>query len=323
MKSQLLRMLESSSGEFISGGAVARDLAVSRNAVWKAAQSLRASGYDVRSDARKGYALMPGGDILSEEGISTYLRGDAAFRVRVMSSAGSTNDVLREMAAKGSPEGHLLAAGRQTAGKGRMGRQFFSPEGSGAYFSLLLRPRCPVSEAVLITSAAAVAAARAIEDIYHVSVGIKWVNDLLVGQKKVCGILTEAALNMEYGLIESAVLGIGVNISAPAGGFPVELHDKATQLLQGNDSRAGERCKLIAATVNNFWDFYRNLAGREFLAEYRSRSVVLGRDVLVLSGDAPRRARALGIDDNCRLIVQYFDGGEAALDSGEISVVPE
>jgi BirA family biotin operon repressor/biotin-[acetyl-CoA-carboxylase] ligase len=318
---QLLRLLGENCGGCVSGGALAKELAVSRNAVWKAVESLRANGYDISAVRSKGYRLETSGDLLSAGGINDNIRNSGAFHVEVRKSLTSTNTVLREAAAKGAPEGYVIAAEEQTAGKGRQGRAFHSPAGHGAYFSLLLRPGYTASDAALLTSAAAVAAARAIEEVFGVSVGIKWVNDLFVDGKKVCGILTEASFDMESGLIESAVLGIGINVTMPEDGFPEELRNVAASLTERRTGKDSERCRLIAATLDDFWEYYENLSARAFLDEYRSRSIVLGHDIYVLTGGAQRQARALAIDDGCGLVVRYEGGETATVNSGEVRVV--
>ena len=319
IKTRLLKLLEGSRDAYISGGALAAKLAVSRSAVWKAIESLRTEGYEISAVTNKGYRLDDSGDILSAAGISGFLKNE--FTVETRKTVTSTNTVLREMAANGAPEGYVLAAEEQTAGKGRQGRSFHSPAKHGVYFSLLMRPGLRAVDAALITSAAAVAVSRAIEDIFGVRTGIKWVNDLFVGDKKVCGILTEAAFDMESGLVESVVLGIGINITRPETGWGIE--DVATTLTDRSHGRDGGRNRLIAASLDNFWGFYKNLSAREFLDEYRARSIVLGQDIYVLSaGERKRPARALEIDDECGLVVRYEDGEVATLGSGEVSIRP-
>ena len=261
--------------------------------------------------------------------ISSYLKSQGAFRVETRETVGSTNTVLREIAASGAPEGFVLAAEEQTAGKGRLGRSFYSPGGRGVYFSLLLRPDFAASDVKLITPAAAVAAAQGIDEVFGVRVGIKWVNDLLVNGKKVCGILTESALVAGSDVVEYAILGIGINVFAPAAGFPEDIRGVATALVGEGAVNGDKRCRLIAAVLDKFRHYYRKLPDREFLDEYRARSVVIGRDVDVLSANGSHRpARALAIDDECRLVVRFADSpadsvtdcGTVALDSGEISV---
>ena len=261
-----------------------------------------------------------GGDVLSAPGIEAYIKTPGVFCIEVRKTVTSTNTLLREMAAAGVPEGTVLAAAEQTAGRGRQKRSFYSPEGHGAYFSLLLRPESQTRDCALITSAAAVAAARAIEEIIGVNVGIKWVNDLYAQGKKVCGILTEAVFGMESGFVESAVLGIGINITKPENGFPPEIADIAGALTDRTRGAGGERCRLIAAALDNFWGYYRNLAAREFLDEYRARSIVPGENIYVISDESRRPALAIAIDDNCGLIVRFEDGETATLNSGEVSI---
>jgi len=319
IKTQLLRLLEENSDGYISGGSVAKALSVSRNAVWKAVESMRAEGYDISAVTNKGYRILTRGDVLSEAGITGHIKTGGVFTVELRKSVTSTNTLLRDMAAKGAPEGYVLVAEEQTAGKGRQGREFHSPAGHGAYFSLLLRPGSRTGEAALITSAAAVAVARAIEEVLGAKVGIKWVNDIFLNGKKVCGILTEAVISMESGLVESAVLGVGINVTRPEEGFPKELEDAAalTDRSIGKDS---ERNRLIAATLDNFWEYYQNLAARKFLGDYRALSVLLGQDIYIISGERRIPAQALAIDDDCGLLVRYESGETTRLSSGEVSI---
>jgi len=320
VKSELLRLFEQNEEGLVSGSMVAKELGVSRNAVWKAIEALRADGYNITAATNKGYRLESSGDILTKAGILGYLKTSDIFEVEVLKSVTSTNTLLREKATEGAPEGYLLAAEMQTAGKGRRGRNFHSPAGHGVYFSLLLKPGSKTNEAPLLTSAAAVAAAQAIEEVIGVSVGIKWVNDLFSDGKKVCGILTEAVFDMESGLIDSAVVGIGINITKPETGYPEEIADIATALTDENATVDSRRCRLIATTINNFWEFYQNLGKREFLSEYRKRSIILGKDIKVISADVETPARALEIDDDCGLVVRYESGEIKTLSSGEISI---
>ena len=319
VKSNLLKLLENNQGTFVSGAALARELSVSRNAVWKAVESLRKEGYDISAVTNKGYRLERRSDAISKAGIAAHLKSEGVFYIDVRKTVTSTNTILRELAAGGAQEWYVVVAEEQTAGKGRMGRSFHSPAGHGIYFSLLLHPGQKSIDATLITSAAAVATARAIEEVIGVSVGIKWVNDLFVGDKKVCGILTEATFDMESGLIESAVLGIGVNVTKPKSGYPDGVENVATAVTSRQSGGDSERCRLIAATLESFRELYQNLSARQFLKEYRTRSILLGKDIYVVTHDGNRPARVLDIDDDCRLVVEYENGEVAALNSGEVS----
>lgn len=320
LRARLLQLLENRGSDYTSGAALAQELGVSRNAVWKAVEALRSEGYSIAAVTNKGYRVEGSGDMLSADGIYAFLKTKGIFSVQVKKSVTSTNTLLRGLAAEGAPEGYVLAAEEQTAGKGRLGRAFHSPAGHGIYFSVLLRPGSKTDVAPLITSAAAVAAARAVEEVLGVSVGIKWVNDLFVGEKKVCGILTEAAFDMESGLIESAVLGIGINITRPDEGFPGELRDVATSLTDRDVGMDSQRVRLIAAVLDNFWLFYQDLGKREFLDEYRARSIVLGRSVNVISYEGSKVARVIEIDDDCGLVVELADGEQTTLSSGDVSI---
>ena len=320
LKTEIIKRLETCEDGYTSGAALAKELSVSRTAVWKTIESLRIEGFDISASTNRGYRLQSGGDVLLQSAIEGFIKTSGVFRVEVRKSVSSTNTALREIAGMGTQEGYVLVAEEQTDGKGRFGRKFHSPHGHGVYFSLLLRPNKNKTDATLITSAAAVAAAQAIEQVFGIKAGIKWVNDLFIGDKKICGILTEADYDMESGSISNAVLGIGINVTKPEEGFPDALAEIACSLTDRVSGKDSERCRLIAATLDRFWDFYIDLSARKFLDEYRERSIVLGQDVYVISGDNRKPAHALELDDDCRLIVRYENNDIAALASGEVSV---
>jgi len=320
LKYRLLKLLEEAGETDVSGSALASELSVSRNAIWKAVQVLRAEGYEIAAVTNKGYRLLSSGDVFSGNEISRYVRTQGVFTIETRKTVSSTNTVLRELAPGGLPEGYVIAAEEQTAGKGRLGRGFHSPAGCGVYFSMLLRPALNSSGTTLITSAAAVATARAIYEVFGIQVGIKWVNDLFVDDKKVCGILTEATMDMESWSVESAVLGVGINITEPEEGYPEEISKVTAALSLVKPGKDSGRCRLIASVLDHFWAIYTRISDREFLSEYRSRSIVIGRDIYVLSGNEQKPAFVLAIDDECRLIVRYCDGGIATLSTGEVSI---
>ena len=260
------------------------------------------------------------GDVLTKEGIVAHLRNPDIFQIDVRKSVTSTNTVLKEASGTGLPQGYVIAAETQTAGKGRQGRSFYSPQGHGVYFSVLLKFGEKSAETALITCAAAVAAARAIEDVFEKKVGIKWVNDLFLNGKKVCGILTEANIDMKDGRVESAVLGIGINITKPPNGYPREIENIATSLI-GSNAADNSYCRTIAKTLDYFWEYYLNLSALEFLEQYIHRSILIGKDVYVMFQSEKRLANVITIDDMCRLVVRYENGEVAALDSGEVRVL--
>ncbi|NLA86375.1 MAG: biotin--[acetyl-CoA-carboxylase] ligase, partial [Clostridiales bacterium] len=310
-------------GRYVSGNDMASALYVSRNAVWKAVNALKSEGHDIHAVTNKGYSLAPESSVLSKASIKKHLGAKAdSFHIEVVKSVDSTNTAVKALASQGAPEGTVIAAEEQTGGRGRMGRRFYSPAGTGIYFSVLLRPLVQVLDATLITTAAAVAVASSIETVTGTDAKIKWVNDVFCHGKKVCGILTEGAFDLESGGLEYAVLGIGINIKRPAGGYPPEISHVAGAVFESSAPETETKSRLIAEILAMFWDDYNNLADKAFLPEYRSRSFIIGKDVDVIMGDALRKARAVDIDDECRLVVRFADGSVEALSSGEVSIRP-
>lgn len=315
-KQQLLTLLEQNKGQYFSGEDLAQRFSVSRAAVWKAIRALRQEGYAIDAVTNRGYCLSPQGDILSAAGIAKYLC-HPQLTLTVLPSVSSTNTLLRQQADQGAAQGTVLLAGQQTQGRGRMGRSFYSPQGTGLYLSLLLRPQAD-QPAAQLTALAAVAMCQAMEEVFDRHPQIKWVNDLFLNGRKICGILTEGAFSVESGALEYLVLGVGVNLTAPEDGFPGELAAIAGSLLETGADDGKNR--LAAAFLNRFWEGYTHPENRQFVEDYRRRSLVIGRQVTVHSGCHSRPAQVLDIDDQCRLLVRWESGETQALSCGEISV---
>ncbi|MFQ9792534.1 MAG: biotin--[acetyl-CoA-carboxylase] ligase [Acutalibacteraceae bacterium] len=223
------------------------------------------------------------------------------------------------MALEQAPHGTVVLAEEQTAGRGRMGRSFHSPAGSGIYMSFILRPNLTSNDAVLITTAASVAVARAIEEVTHIRTGIKWVNDVYMNGKKICGILTEALTDFESGGIESIILGIGINFSTAVSSFPENIQQKVDSLF--HEKPAGiTRNQIAAAVINHVLCLCNQLQDRSFIAEYKARSIVLGKDIEVIQGTNSEKATAIDIDENGGLMIEKQDGTITSLHSGEISI---
>lgn len=252
-------------------------------------------------------------DNVSEIGIKQHLHTAVFGReLHVEAVLPSTNTTARTLATNGAPEGTVVVAVAQTAGRGTRSRSFFSPRG-GVYMSVILRPHD--ADGCLITSCAAVAVARAIERLSSLKIQIKWVNDLYVGGKKLCGILTEAGF-APNNTLDYVVLGIGVNVATVD--FPADIADSATSL--GNEGCAVDRNALIAAILEEWEGAYATIGSGDFLAESRARSCVLGRRLTVSRGNERFEATAQEIDDRGHLLVETDDGESVTLHSGEVSI---
>ena len=319
VRDEIIKTLEENRGTYLSGEQLAKKLSVSRAAVWKAIRKLQEDGFAIEGVNNKGYKLAEDTDVLSVQGTAKYLDVECPVRLEVFRCINSTNLALRERTQE--EEGLVLAAMEQTNGLGRLGRSFMSPANTGIYFSILLKPQIANQEVTLLTTIAAVAVCEAIEKYTDKKPQIKWVNDIFIDSHKVCGILTEAALDLESGRLDYAVLGLGFNGVAPAEGWPAELQSVAGALFDG-DPAPGARAALAVAFLNEFWPLYRTGPRSGYLDEYRSRLALTGQRVLVTPrSGTPRPAAVLGIDDECRLVVRY-DGESrpAALTSGEAGV---
>lgn len=317
MKEKILEILEENKGKSISGSFIAQKLGITRSAVWKTVKTLKEEGYIISAVTNKGYCLAPGSDILSEQSIKPLLKTHAfGKKMDVFKSIDSTNNFAKSLAQIGGEHGTVIIAESQTKGRGRLNRNFYSP-GGGVYMSIILRPELSMEDAQLITSCAAAAVARAIQNITGLDAKIKWVNDIFIGGKKVCGILTEAGMNFETGKLDYAVVGIGINVNTKH--FSGELEKIATSLF-AETGKTVLRCNLIAEILNVFEQYFEKMHTREFMSEYISRSNVIGREVTVTAPGVSYSAVVVGIDQNARLLVKTQDGEEHILNSGEISV---
>jgi len=240
--------------------------------------------------------------------------------VTAVPSVDSTNNACKRLAAEGAPDGTVVLTGCQTAGKGRRGRTFVSPPG-GLYFSVILRPHAKPEALMHLTAMAAVAAARAVFAVSGVYPDIKWTNDLVLGGKKLCGILTELAAEADSGMLEYAVVGIGVNCNTDTAALPEPARDVAVSLREAVGTAVDPNA-LAAAMVRRLHELDTQLpeALPQWLAEYAGVCVTLGQDVQILRAGETRLAHAIGIDEVGGLIVRYPDGTEGVVSSGEVSV---
>ena len=321
VKQQVLASLERNKGEYISGTNLSEQLNVSRNAIWKAIKSLQDDGYEIEGIKNKGYSLSTDSDIISAHSVTKFLSSGAGhFNIEVYDVVDSTNTRLKIEAGNGIPEGRVIIANEQTSGRGRMNRSFYSPSDTGLYMSILLRPKITAQESLFLTTAAAVAVANSIEAISGCDAKIKWVNDIFCNGRKVCGILTEATLDIESGGLQYAVVGIGINIIPPRKDFPSELHGIATSIFDNDSYYVEAKSKLAALILEEFWGYYQDIGSKNFLDEYRKRSNIIGKEVTVHYANKAERAFVLGINDQCHLTVKTANGAVKSLSSGEVSI---
>lgn len=318
-KEHILQVLQAHPDTFVSGASLAEHLRLSRTAVWKAIRQLKSDGYEIEAVTNQGYRLLAGSDVLSAEGISRYL-AHKEICPQVFPSLTSTNTVLKSLAAEDAPAGTAVLAVTQTSGRGRLGRSFYSPSASGLYLSLLLRPDLAPADAPRLTSCAAVAVAEAVRELSGRETGIKWVNDVYLDGKKICGILTEAGLDLESGRVSYVVVGIGINLRAPEGGFPEEIRRVAGAAFDGL-SVPDLRNRLAALVLDKLSDYAANPFSHALFEAYAKRSFIPGKRITILApGRDPVPAEALRLNRDYSLQVRLADGTEQTLASGEVSV---
>jgi len=323
-KSNVLKVLEQNRGKSISGQELASTLNISRAAIWKSIQELKKEGYSIDAVTNKGYSLSSESDVLSSQGIAPYLNDkEMADKIIVHKTLPSTSQTAKMLALDGAEHGTVILSECQTLGRGRLGRSFFSPANTGIYMSIILRPKLAVTNSVLITTAVSVAICNAIETITGIHAQIKWVNDIFVNNKKVCGILTEAVTDFESGNVEFIVIGIGLNFNTTISDFPTEIQDIAGSLYDEKPNGIS-RNQLIAEIINQVFDVCNDLEEKKYLNEYKKRSLIVGKEIEVihLNNNLNKKsfAVAIDIDDNGCLIVKNQDGSLSTLSSGEVQI---
>ncbi|HIT32401.1 MAG TPA: biotin--[acetyl-CoA-carboxylase] ligase [Candidatus Enterenecus stercoripullorum] len=319
----VLALLAGGSG-WLSGEEMSRALGVTRAAVWKQITQLRQAGWPIESSTRLGYRLSGPPPCLSASYLNALLPPDGLFsgKIQTIASVDSTNTRLKALAAAGAPEGTVLLAEEQTAGRGTRGRSFSSPRGQGLYLSVLLRPKVSLEELLTLTGWAAVAFRDGIQAACGAGVGIKWLNDLYLGNGKLCGILTELSLLGESGEPDYVVIGAGINLTQNQSDFQAQgLDGIATSLaLEGFTP---ERHHLAACVLTALGDMVRAFPARQedYLARYRAHCITLGRQVSFQENGQTLVAAALDVSDHFALVVGYPDGTRRTLSSGSIAML--
>ena len=301
-KTELLKYLDENRGTFVSGEKLAKELGISRAAVNKAARSLRKTGYKIYSRTSQGYCIREKTDILSEASLEALIEGTA--RVKLFDSIASTANYAKTLEVGTVPT--VILANSQSSGKDEMGRPFADAANSALHISVAFKPNFDLDKSPFITMATAVAVCHAIDKVCGISPKIKWVNDLYYSTRKICNISTEAQTSLESGRINSLI--ISMNVNCFPGSYPEDLAELSGAISE--DPTAFSRTELAAELINNILTMLSNLTDMSFITEYRRRCFILGKGILIhpLNQGRPIKARAIDIDDNGGLVVEYMEG---------------
>lgn len=319
MKEEILRLLRSADG-YISGQELCNRFGVSRTAVWKAINQLKEAGYEIEAQQNKGYRLMAAPDLMTEAEIKSLMHTDwVAKEVLYFDTIDSTNTKAQELAEKGYQSGTLVVADKQESGKGRRGRSWVSPSGTGIFMTLMIKPDINPNNASMLTLVAALAVAKAITSVTGEEALIKWPNDIVVNGKKVCGILTE--MNAQFDYINHIVVGIGINVHNES--FPEEISQMASSLMIEAGGKRFHRAQIIAETMSYFEQYYDTFLKTQDLSalvrEYDKLLVNRNKSVRVLDPKEPFDGKAMGITSKGELIVDTWESRKL-VSSGEVSV---
>ncbi len=317
---RVYQALAAQQGGYLSGQQLSAQLGITRAAVWKAVEGLRHNGYDIEARSGSGYRLVGLSDRVGLREIASFLTKPRED-IHAFDIVDSTNTACKRLAMEGAPDGTVAVADQQSAGRGRLGRSFQSPEGLGLYLSVLWRPACRPQQLLPLTALSAVAVRRAVKRVTGGEMGIKWPNDLVCGRKKIGGILTEMAVEGETGAIDYVVVGIGINCHHKASDFEGEVADMASSI-DAQWDMAVCRPQLAAALIEELDTLRCEIlfAPEKWLDDYRAACMTVGNTVQLLRGEERTVAQAMGVDEQFGLQVRYEDGREEVLRSGEVSV---
>ncbi len=319
MKNEILRLLKECEA-YISGQQLCDHFHVSRTAVWKVMEQLKKEGHEIEAVRNRGYRLKSSPDVMSEAELRSLIKTDwAGVQIVYYEETDSTNNRAKDAGEKGRQHGTLFVADQQSAGKGRRGRRWVSPSGTSIYMSLLLRPEIAPNSAPMLTLVMGLSVAEGIRRVTGMDAGIKWPNDIVVNKKKICGILTEMAAEMEY--INYVVIGVGINVNQRE--FPSEIRDMATSLrMEGGHTY--QRSEIVAAVLEEFEKNYKTFTESKDLSgiqdAYNAILVNRRQEVKVLEPGNEYEAFAEGINKTGELIVDLPDGSKKEIFSGEVSV---
>jgi len=316
-KDEILKYLQEHN-QYVSGEELSEQLLVSRTAIWKNINTLRSCGYEIESTTNRGYRLVSSPDIIKPDLILSGLKTKSlAKKVFCYDKIDSTNEEAKRQALAGAPDGSLFIAEQQNGGKGRLGRTWNSPSGTGLWFSVLLRSSQLPLQVTNITLLAGLAVCRAIQSQTNAAAMIKWPNDVVIGSKKVCGILTEMAAEVDR--IEYVVVGIGVNVNIES--FSDELSVKATSL-RIERGHPVDRIPLLQEILREFESVLNEYSSNpeSTLADYKTLCVSLNRKVQFTKDKNTVSGTAVDIAPDGKLIVRCENGELISINSGEVTV---
>jgi len=320
MKSRIIEALKENTHTFLSGEELSQKLGVSRTAVWKVIKQLKEEGYEIESVSRKGYRLIQEGDSLNAVALKLELKESKLIQhIEHFESVDSTNTYAKNIAAEGAVEGTLIIADEQVKGRGRLGRMWTSPKGTGIWMSLILRPDIEPIHAAKMTQIAAAAMNEAIVRVTGLDAGIKWPNDIIVSRKKVCGILTE--MSAELNTVNYVVVGIGVNVNVEE--FPEEIRETATSL-KIESGKSLKRKDIVVEFVKQFETLYNAYIKEESLQSTlnycRTHSVTIGQKVRIIHKNETLFGEAMDLNQDGELLVKFENGEVKPVFYGEVSV---
>ncbi|MEY2428312.1 MAG: BirA family transcriptional regulator [Verrucomicrobiota bacterium] len=319
---QILRALRAANGDSVSGAELAHQADVSRSAIWSRIEELRSLGYDIAASPHLGYRLLSAPDVLHADDLISRLGKTKVIGrdIRVFQETTSTNDVIEKLARDGVKEGAVVFAESQTKGRGRLGRKWLSLSNKGLWFSLLLRPDLRPQEATQLTVASATALRRAIRSHTGLEPEVKWPNDILIGGKKVAGILTE--LNAELDRVKYVILGIGVDVNMDAGDFTSDLRISATSL-KVELGKTLSRAELAVVILRELDADYARICSDRFPAvadEWEEHCTTIGQDVTIRIGDRQIRGRGESLDEDGALLLRTTHGHLERIIGGDVTV---
>ena len=320
-RDRVLQILYRKNGECVSSSEITGELGITRSAVFKIINELKKQGFDIESIHHRGYRLGNEKDIISPEIINEIIEKEGKNRrIQYFERVDSTNTFAKKILMEGESYPDIIIANEQEQGRGRLGREFYSPKGTGIYCSFILDPFIKIENSILVTVAASVAVSRAIEKVTKKDTRIKWINDIYIDDKKVCGILTEAVTDFETGIIGKIILGIGINFNTPSESFPDEITDRASSVFM-DDTFGVTRNQLIAQLIIEIDECMNDIENDEIIRYYRNKSLVLGKmlEITYFGQEKPIQGKAVDIDRNGFLIIETKNGLRT-LNSGEVSI---